>query len=1774
MMQIYAHPRKRLLMSLLLQCVMVLLAHTQVYAQTASPALANFDGPWARSTNPNVIANSLSADGADFEISTGGGSAQFNSTSSMLTLRFDAVPVNTRLNFSLKAATTKATYSAGVRVETSVDGSSYSPLTAITLTQADGKEELRYTQNLPVGTTHVRFSMSTRTDANLLLDAVAVLDGPEVISFSPEEGGFNQQVTVKGSGFSSATKVFFGAVEGTIVGTPTNGELIALVPAGAPDGVITVEASGKSGASRTTFDVYAPVVTTKFTPATGGAGETVTITGQYFAGATSVTFNGVAGTILENTDTQLKVTVPAGASTGKIKITTPGGEGTSYSNFTVPAPKFSATNAFTPTTGGAGTVVTLNGMYFSGVTEVKLNGVAAAIVANPQGADADKVVTVEVPANAGSGYITLKTPAGTATTAAAFNFIPAPVVLSVNPLVGTIGETVEITGRNLENLASVTFAGTADVAATPSAITTDAATGDQKFTVTVPSGAQTGGITISNPGGTVTTDVFTIAAAPLVDAFSPASARPGEQVTIIGSNFTGVNNISFAGTAEDVVAPAFTINSDIEIVVTVPIGAQDGVIKVENPAGSISSAEAFTLDTTPFILAFTPTEQVQEANITITGFNLSGATAVDFAGATATVQSGAVTTDPQTAQQQLTVVVPTGASSGTVAVTTAAGTATSTEQLTIITEPQIISLSKTEGRVNDSFTLTGTGFTGATAVTIGGQQVGFTLVDDTQITVTVTANAIDGPVAVTNKAGTGDSGTNEFTVLNTPLITGFTPTSAAVSSSITISGRLLGQITGVSFNGGAPVAPITVSENELTVEVPTGATTGKITVSGSNGSATSEEDFTVAVAPSNIAFTPTEGRVGETEVTITGNNLEGATKVFFGGAEVSVSAANFSSNTETGATELKLIVPAKAVTSQLIVENAAGKSPLSAATFTVLVPEITDVYLSADNTKAEGYAGEAVTILGQYFNGATEVSFNGFKVGAGEFTVVSDTEITATAPFNAGKGTVAVTTPSGVGTSATEFEVYKPLVTDFTPKTTYAGITVSVTGERLLYDRNDANVKPKLSFAGKTLTEAEVISYSDTEITFEAPFDAGSGNLIVETTSGRTSVAGAKVYEPEGLVVKRDGAVANWAFEGDNLVIEGINLNKGRNGETVTPRVSFTSTANNKLDVTVSSVSETSLAVTVPTGAATGPIYVETTSGIGQTASFRIVQEPEVISFNPAKGVREVTAVTVTGSDFFGVTDVQLNGVSLGAGNYTTSADGASIVFTVPSGATSGPITVSNKKGSRSSSANFRVVLPPTISAYANEAPGSFGPQAGSYGTTVKITGTNLLLEDIVAVTFGGVAAAPGSMASNAEGTELTVLVPTGAQDGDLVIENMAGAVVAGNFIITNPTITNITNKTQPSRNAFTSRRGETILISGTKLRDVGSISFAGATTSQFYRISDEELEVIVPRNASTGFVTVNTLEGSGTSAQELEVIVPVITVSPASLPEFSAEAGKESAVQTYSVSATNLESSITLVAPRGGKFQVSLDGTTFGTSATLPQPAENTLASTDVYVKFVPGTDEDYFTGLIAHSATNAETKYVFISGNSATPLPVELMAFDVKLQQSKALLTWATAMEQNNSHFEVQVSQNAKNGFVSVGRVESKATNSQSRQDYSYTHSLANMASTVYFRLKQVDLDGTTAYSSVRSLSLQAVEALAMTVAPNPINYNSKVIIRSDVNGKARLALHSISGKKVYAKNLELNLGYNEIQLPVYEQIGKGLYILTLEVNGTVHQLKLLKE
>jgi large repetitive protein len=567
-----------------------------------------------------------------------------------------------------------------------------------------------------------------------------------------------------------------------------------------------------------------------------------------------------------------------------------------------------------------------------------------------------------------------------------------PVVTGCTPTSGPVGTSVTITGSDLSGVDRVEFDGT-DATFTINQAGTS-------ITTTVPTGATSGALTVTDLGGNGGTascsSSFTVTATqtPTVTSFTPTSGPVGTSVTITGTNFTGATAVRFNG-----VTSTFTVNSATQVTATVPAGATDGSITVQNSAGTGTSSTSFdvTAVPAPAITSFTPTSGPPGTSVVITGTNFTGATAVRFAGTTSTFTVNSST--------QITATVPSGASTGAITVTTPTGTATSSSSFTVTAGgPAITSFTPSSGCVGSSVTINGTNLSGATAVTIDGVAATITNNTSTRVIATVPVGATTGKIVVTTANGTATSST-DYTVNHcAPTIASFSPTSGVVGSTVVISGD---DFTGtVTVKFGTVNAAFTVnSDSQITTTVPTGASTGKITVTNDIGSTSSGSNFTLIQAPTISSFSPSNGPAG-TEVTINGTNFTGTTAVAFNGV-----AATFTLNS---ATRITAVVPTGASTGRITVTNPAGTAT-SSTDFTVSPPPSVTSF-----SPGFGPEGTEVTISGFFFTGATSVRFGSV---AAEFTLVSSTEIHAVVPVGADDGSITVITPSGAGSSEDDFVV-------------------------------------------------------------------------------------------------------------------------------------------------------------------------------------------------------------------------------------------------------------------------------------------------------------------------------------------------------------------------------------------------------------------------------------------------------------------------------------------------------------------------------------------------------------------------------------------------------------------------------------------------------------------------------------------------------------------------------------------------------------------------------
>ncbi len=430
---------------------------------------------------------------------------------------------------------------------------------------------------------------------------VTTLPSPVITSFSPDNAiaGSTVYLMIAGQNFSPLPDGNEVRVNGIPARVTSAGATMisAIVPASCTTGRVTVTTSAGTAVSDRDFTVLpvpSPVIT-GISPENGPVGTAVTVSGTNLASPTGlmqvVRFNGVPAKILSAYVGSVQVSVPAGATTGPVTVTTEAGTGASPANFTVTAASLPSIQSVSPTSGGAGTPVSIAGRYFAPTAVppvVRFNGARAGVLDW-----SDTTVVTVVPAGASTGRITVTTDVGTGS---------SPADFAVSPQIGIVPSSVRTGPGGTVDLAA-SAAGAADPSVTWMIQETDggtfsriAATAATYIAPSVPGTYHIVAASIAYPAVCATATVTVLPAPTIIDV-TPLSGGPGTTVTATGTGFSPLGNppaMFIAGIA--VPASRWT---DTMAQFAVPAGAVSGPVSVATDWGSAVSGVTFTVTGSP-----------------------------------------------------------------------------------------------------------------------------------------------------------------------------------------------------------------------------------------------------------------------------------------------------------------------------------------------------------------------------------------------------------------------------------------------------------------------------------------------------------------------------------------------------------------------------------------------------------------------------------------------------------------------------------------------------------------------------------------------------------------------------------------------------------------------------------------------------------------------------------------------------------------------------------------------------------------------------------------------------------------------------------------------------------------------------------------------------------------------------------------------------------------------------------------------------------------------
>lgn len=188
----------------------------------------------------------------------------------------------------------------------------------------------------------------------------------------------------------------------------------------------------------------------------------------------------------------------------------------------------------------------------------------------------------------------------------------------------------------------------------------------------------------------------------------------------------------------------------------------------------------------------------------------------------------------------------------------------------------------------------------------------------------------------------------------------------------------------------------------------------------------------------------------------------------------------------------------------------------------------------------------------------------------------------------------------------------------------------------------------------------------------------------------------------------------------------------------------------------------------------------------------------------------------------------------------------------------------------------------------------------------------------------------------------------------------------------------------------------------------------------------------------------------------------------------------------------------------------------------------------------------------------------FTLASTGLANPLPIELISFTAVDEGATVRTEWSTAVEVNNDHFEVERSQDGVM-FEAIGSVEG-AGNSQSTNHYSFLDEQP-LGGTSYYRLKQVDTDGTFTYGPVAAV-VRSNSIADLKIWPNPVERELHFTASGDAEA---IRLHDAAGRLIEEQHV---VGYSGVITMDLDGVPSGVLILTVTMqDGSATQQRILK-
>lgn len=198
---------------------------------------------------------------------------------------------------------------------------------------------------------------------------------------------------------------------------------------------------------------------------------------------------------------------------------------------------------------------------------------------------------------------------------------------------------------------------------------------------------------------------------------------------------------------------------------------------------------------------------------------------------------------------------------------------------------------------------------------------------------------------------------------------------------------------------------------------------------------------------------------------------------------------------------------------------------------------------------------------------------------------------------------------------------------------------------------------------------------------------------------------------------------------------------------------------------------------------------------------------------------------------------------------------------------------------------------------------------------------------------------------------------------------------------------------------------------------------------------------------------------------------------------------------------------------------------------------------------------------------AATYDVGYIYPSLTTASVLAVNFSTFNLQQDKNGVHISWATASEQNNNHFDIERSQNGS-VFTKIATVKGN-NNSNTVSNYS-VYDTKPLNGVNYYRIRQVDNDGKVTTSAIKSINISG-QQVTVKAYPNPTHGDINFELQNNNGGAITATLINVAGKVVHEEVIQTNSSVSNYKLNLTSKLPAGVYVLQLKGGSVAETVKI---